>query len=210
MPPNWSAVGTGLLVLLISLGVVAGTVPVSQATATSSCPSGISFYGLGNDVEPFFWDADQVSIAVSIPRESNVTFVVLENDTVLGTKTITNQFNDTAVHDGAQIRLDKSFSGNHTIRVVAFADGYHPDAEPCTEDGSIVQEGPETIDFTTVGNAPTPTSTPTLTPTLSQTPIPTATPTDTPTSATGPGFGLLIGGIALVLFVILVGRWNIS
>lgn len=59
--------------------------------------------------------------------------------------------------DGAEVGLDRTFSGQHTVEVVAWSDedadgSFDPNVDrPCTQDGEIVRAGPKRINFTGPG-----------------------------------------------------------
>lgn len=101
------------------------------------------------------WNRHSVQVGgFSLGSNAHVILVVYEGDTVLGTTEMHVPGNvGGVVVDGTSIPLEKSLTGEHTIRVVMYAD---PDgngkfdsanATPCRHEGAVIQAGPETIDF---------------------------------------------------------------
>lgn len=85
---------------------------------------------------------------------AHVILVAYEGDTVLGTAEMHVPGNvGGVVVDGKSIPLKKPLTGEHTIRVVMYADPdgngkFDPaNATPCRHEGAVIQAGPETIDF---------------------------------------------------------------
>lgn len=97
------------------------------------------------------WTRQTIYVAYSLSSGANVALVVFEGETVLGTEDFSSPGG--AAVDGQPIRLDEPLIGEHTIRVVMYADQnedgeFDPaSATPCRHEGEVVQAGPETIDF---------------------------------------------------------------
>lgn len=160
--------------LLLLSGCLAGTAgsasptdqPITSASpsptpyaASSGCVDGVSFWGLAGPTTEQLWDPDRIRIGYTLPPNTSVLFVAYENDTVLGTTHAVNTDTEYAIaSDGDVIRLEHELHGNHTIRVVAVADSnrngvFDPEVDrACRRDGTLVQAGPRTIDFSAVAN----------------------------------------------------------
>src|SRR5699024_1158055 len=101
------------------------------------------------------WNRHSVQVGgFSLGPNAHVILVVYEGDTVLGTVEMHVPGNvGGVVVDGKSIPLKKPLTGEHTIRVVMYADPdgdgkFDPaNATPCRHEGAVIQAGPETIDF---------------------------------------------------------------
>jgi hypothetical protein len=99
------------------------------------------------------WNRHSVQVGgFSLGPNANVLLVVYEDDTVLGTAEL-HAPDVTMVVDAMSIPLKKPLTGEHTIRVVMYADSdgdgnFDPaNATPCRYEGEVIQAGPETFDF---------------------------------------------------------------
>lgn len=126
--------------------------PTTMQTSTAGiCVDGVSFWGMGHGMANR-WDRDMVRIGYRLPANADVFFVVFENETALGSVHATTDERPRSV-DGDSITLNKSLNGTHTIRVVAFADTNRNDRfdpeedERCRYNGTVVKDGPKTVDF---------------------------------------------------------------
>jgi hypothetical protein len=124
------------------------TLTEPQQPADQNCPETVSFYSIGDHAG---WAPDNVNVGFYSPGDVDAFFVVLENDSILG---IERWSEGKAVHvDGSTITLDQRLAGNHTIRVVAYADSngdgeFHRGTDrPCYHQGTRDQAGPTTFNF---------------------------------------------------------------
>ena len=98
------------------------------------------------------WDRQSVLVSYSLGPNAHILLVAYEGDTIRGMRE-RHSPGVGSVTDLDSIRLDEPLTGEHTIRVVMYAD---PDgdgkfdpasATPCRYESEVVQAGPETIDF---------------------------------------------------------------
>ena len=112
----------------------------------------ISFYALG-EIGNKIWRRNTVWVDFNREASAQVRLVVLENDTVLGMTQTERPADNNTSSGGEPITLRTKLSGEHTIRVVVYpatgeGDQFDPEeATPCQHEGSIVQPGSTTIDF---------------------------------------------------------------
>jgi len=112
----------------------------------------ISFYALG-EIGNKIWRRNTVWVDFNHKASAQVRLVVLENDTILGMTQTERPTDNSTSSDGESITLRTKLSGEHTIRVVVYpatgeGDQFDPEeATPCLHEGSIVQTGSTTIDF---------------------------------------------------------------
>jgi PGF-CTERM protein len=173
---------------------VVGTSGASAGTATQNDEPGVSFCCYGGTPDDF-WDPNTVRYGARVPANSTVHFVVeIENGTYLGNATM-GPFEGAVVGDALELELDRELDGERTLRIVAYRDtngngtfDSGTDEPWRTDDGSVVQAGPGTIDYGQFTYGP---------PTPTITPSPTATGTPPDHTETGPGFGVGLALLAL-------------
>lgn len=136
--------------------------PVDPAAPVDCGDAWVAFYGVGGDVQDRLWAPDAVSVGYTVPEETTLFFVAYvdggyENGTVVGVERVRNRVEYPVTGDGMAVELDRSLSGERTVRVVAHADT-DGDGEfdrevdgPCRSgdggDDGLVRAGPSTFDF---------------------------------------------------------------
>jgi len=137
--------------------------------ATAGCAKWVSFYGLGTPGETA-WGPDRIAIGYTVEANASVFFVAFEEGTVLGTTHVTTRAVDYGVTaDGDGVPLDEPLTGSHVVLVRAYRDSDGNGEfdlgtdEPCRNDGTVVETDPRRINFSAVGNGPTPGASPTAT-----------------------------------------------
>lgn len=122
-------------------------------TAEQPCPKYVEFYSnttvaVRNRKNEL---VSTVSLAYNLSGDVTAFFVAYENNTILGIERV---FRGGRAHaDGASLQLDRRLKGNHTITVHVFSDSnenseYDRGSDrPCYHDGSRVQAGPKTFNF---------------------------------------------------------------
>ncbi|SDM53900.1 hypothetical protein SAMN04487949_2003 [Halogranum gelatinilyticum] len=110
----------------------------------------VSFWYLGYDE---FWSPSTVRVGYFVPENTSVLFVTYVDGDVAGSTYLNNSDAGGYQSDGATLRLGRSFDGTHTVQVVAYRDTNNSEAfergidDPCLFNGSLVQAGPEFVDF---------------------------------------------------------------
>lgn len=138
------------------LAAISGTAFVSgclsRANQASVCEdSWVSFWGLDGQMDGRHWTPESIRLGYTI-QTGDALFVVYENETILGTSHVAVGENGLTA-DGDTIQLNERLSGEHTIRVVLYADSdgngsFDPSTDtPCQTDGDPIQAGPRTINF---------------------------------------------------------------
>ena len=126
----------------------------TQQNSGPACGSNfVEFYGLSAPFADNVWGPNSVSVGFDLGAGKQVELVVLEGDTVLGTKRVEAPADTGFVSDGDIIPLNTELSGEHTIQVVMYpatGEGNQVSPEqaiPCQYEGEPVQTEPRTIDF---------------------------------------------------------------
>lgn len=120
-------------------------------------------WGLDGEMAGRHWTPASIRLGFTIPAGEAI-FVVYEAATILGTSHVAaGEHGITA--DGHPIQLNQRLAGEHTIRVVLFADSdgngvFDGSTDTaCQADGDPVQAGPRTINFSKFGEHTTQTPT---------------------------------------------------
>lgn len=124
--------------------------PEALGSNATACHQRLSVSFWGDDTH---WEPDLARMYYTVPENTSIFFVAYVDGQVRGVKSVDRTDQEGIVLDGASISLNASFSGPHTVQIVAYTDTdrngqFTPQTDrPCLVDGELAQADPQIFNF---------------------------------------------------------------